>query len=314
MNTSESEEFFFEFFTNRPKLFTIYFTLTLGISIIGAFLNSLIILVKCKNLKSFNYFDILTINMAMAQIFMTVASVFFLVDEIHYKLTNDSWCGLKFYSHTFTTVFVGYSILVSLIVSLFLKKVKTIYGIIQVLIVWMLALNIAFPYVEVGLYEVPISSGIKNLCVLKFKTLDEVKNFRIIMTLIEYLIPSGLIILISILAFALNRQEIMKKSLILYPIIIGLYFIISCSYISLVDFIYFFVGISIHMPLYTTWKLFYSTISIANAFTYFWIDQNFFHRCLQLLRLDRGEVNTFYINMRNEKDEDINKVSFEQIV
>lgn len=317
MNTSESsetsDEFFFEFFTNRPTLFTIYLTLTLVISIIGAFLNFVIIFVKYKSFKDSNGFDILTINMAAAQLFVSLSSVLFLVDEIHYKLNHHSWCGLKFYSHSFSTVLVGYSCVVALIVSLFLKEPKKVYGFTQAIAVWILGVIIAYPYVDVGLFEVPISSGTKFICVLKFMTVEEVKNFRTIMTVFDYFIPSGLIILSSILALALKRQEIVMKNFIVYPMILGFYFIISCSYISLVDFFFFYAGIHIKMSLYTTWKFFYATITIVNVVTCFWMDQNFYHRCLQFLRVDRGNVKISYINVKNEKEEDINSVSFEQI-
>jgi hypothetical protein len=287
--------------------------MTLGIFVVGAFLNSLIILVKIKSLKSSNGFDILTINLAVAQIFIILSSLFFLADEIHYKIAHHSWCGLKFYSHTFSILLLGYSSLATLIIALYSKSPSKLHGLIPLIVIWILAIAVAFPNVDVSLYEVPITSGSKFICVLKFKTIEQVKKYRTIMTAIEFFVPSGLIILTLIFAFVLKRKEIEMKNFIIYPMILGFYFIISTSYISLVDFIYFYTQIQIKMPIYTTWKLFYSTISIINAVTCFWIDRNLFYKCLQVLRLDRGTAKISYVNVRNEKESDMSNLCFEQI-
>lgn len=314
MNSSESrDEFFFEFFSNRPILFAFYFAVTLAIFIIGSFLNSMIILVKLKKCKNFNGFDILTINMAVTQIFVSLSSLFFLADEVHYKITHHSWCGLKFYSHTFSILLLGYSTLATLVVSLYARNPSKLHGIISVIIVWILSITFAYPTVDVGLFEVPLSTGKKFICVMKFNAIEEVKNYRTLMTVMEFLAPSSIIISILIIACLFKRKEIQMRSFIVYPMILGIYFIISSSYISLVDFLFFYVGIQIKMPLYTSWKLFFSTISIVNAVVYFWINQNFLHRCLQFLRLDDKRGKIFYLDMKNEKEENLNNLGFERV-
>lgn len=314
MNSSESrDEFFFEFFSNRPILFGFYFSVTLAIFTLGTFLNSMIILVKLKKCQNVNGFDVLTINMAVTQIFISLSSLLFLVDEVHYKISHHSWCGLKFYSHTFSILLLGYSTLATLLVSLYARNPSKLHGIIPVIIVWILSIAFAYPSVDVALFEVPLSTGKKFICVMKFNAIEEVKNYRTLMTVMEFLAPSSFIISSSILACLFKSKEIQMRNFLVYPMILGIYFIISSSYISLVDFLFFYAGIQIKMPLYTSWKLFFSTISIVNAVAFFWIDQNFLYRCLQFLRLDEKKGKIFYFDMKNEKEEDPNNLGFERI-
>lgn len=313
MNINETrDEFFFEYFANRPTWFTVYLILTIIICTFGVFLNFVIIFVKFK--RSLNGFDILTINMALTQIFVALASVFFLVDEIHYKLTQHSWCWMKFHSYTFSTTTMGYSCFMTLIVSLCATtNIKNIYAIIAVIFVWILGTLIAYPYVDVILFEV-YTNGTKSICVLRFETIEEVKIHRTILTIFEYFLPLTLIMMASIIALIYKREEICKKSFIVYPVILGFYFIISCFYISTVDFNYFFVGIQIKMWLYSVSKLLFSSITIVNAVVYFWIDQNLYSRCLHFLKLDRGKSVISYVNVKNDRDEDdVANVCFDQI-
>lgn len=317
MNVSESssDEFFFEYFFNRPTLFMIYLTITIAIASFGSLLNFAIILVKLRNFKDLNGHDIFTINMAIGQIFIAIASITFLADEIHYRLTDHSWCGLKFYSYTLSMLLVGYTCLASLIISTCIEIPTKNQGIISVLIVWVLTATFGYPYIEVGLFSVPLKSEIefKNICMIKVKSLEQLLTYRTWMTIAEYFTPCGLLILISIIAFKIKRKDILARKFLLYPMIMGFYFTISSAYVSLVDFFFIQFGITMNLPIYLIWKIFLSTISIANAVIYLWVDEIFFRRCLQFFKLSGGNVKISYVNVKNGKDDDLKNLTFESI-
>lgn len=308
-----SEEFFFEYFVNRPTWFTIYFILTLSFCVVGGFINFVIILQKLKNYSNLNGHGVLTINMAVTQIIVGLSSVVFLIDEIHYKITERSWCSLKVHSFTFSTSLMSYSCVMALIVSLTLINAKIIHGLTASAVALLCAIAISIPYVEVSFIRLPLFSGFKTVCILRFDSIDEVKLYRLIMTTFEYFLPSAIIIITSLIAVISRREEVKKKDFIIYPMIVGIFFIVSSSYILLVDFMFFYGGIKIKMQIYFISKLFFSFIPIVNAVTYFWIDKSFFHRCLQFLRIIPGSAVITYQNITRQKDDDTDNLCFEKI-
>lgn len=309
--TEDSEEIFYEYFSNRPTWFLIFKIFTIMLSLFGTFGNSIIIIVKMRKFRELIGLDLIIINMAAVQILFSFASVFYLVDEIYHDLTEHSMCKIKFFLHSISISSTGYSCLLLLVSSCFSPKFKKNLALTSIMLVWICSLIIAYPYYNSFLWSVPTSNeDSRHICIVFVESLESIQKYRFRLALFGYLIPFSSFLGLSMVAFIKRKDELKNKELILYPIIFGFYFFATSFYIEVFDLVLYFFDLKVNMGANYIMRFLFTACAIINAVACFYVNSMFFKRCMQFLRLSSPDAVVSYkiFNATNEFENNIEEI------
>lgn len=302
----EPEENVYEYFLNRPTWFAVYSISRVIFCVLALILNGIIIIVKLKKFRDLKGIDVMIVNMAMSQIIFGFGNLFFLIDDINHELTDHSLCNAKYFLHSFQLTLSIYSCLALMIcASFFEKNLKKNYAVICVMIVWNVSIFISYPYNESYLVPINLKNGQRrNVCVTGMESFEHLKRYRYNHATLSYILPFLFLIGFLLMAFIKKREELKNKNLLLYPIIYTFYFTITSFYIELFDIALLLFKIKPNLVIFFIFKFLYSKNSILNAIAYFYVDSEFYKKCLQFLRLSPKNSK----NVRYVKHEDSHEI------
>lgn len=228
---SKDEEKLYEYFTNRPIGFVIFFTLSLIISILGILGNLMLIYTKLRKFSYLSGLDYLIINVAVSVMSLTSIFLLLLTDEMFHEFAEEGFCNTVWFLQGLAQTSIAFSSLTLIISSKYFSRISKRNATILVAITWILAFLDAYPYFGFEVFPLKMKNGqYRNVCHLSIESHEDYYSFlrhQMIMLTIEFGIPTLLLIATSCVAFLWRKPDSSTNKIIFnYSLTIAAYFIL----------------------------------------------------------------------------------------
>jgi hypothetical protein len=196
----ESEDYFFEYFYQRPVQLAFLLIFGTLISAVGLIGNVLILVIKWRRGSDRSGLEFFIINLTMMFAITTVLVLVHLLEESNFGLMTDRLCDYKVFLTEFTSASILCSLIGLIIVTRFFPKISRKQAIIVLVIIWIAAVLDAYPYYSSEAVDVFLDDEkSRRICsiahIVSEETYSEYKRHKVFMNIIEFGIPALLFVL-----------------------------------------------------------------------------------------------------------------------
>lgn len=302
-----------DYFTNRPVIFMIYFTLSFLVSVFGIGSNAILILTKVRRFAHLRGLELLIINLSMAMITLSVMFLILLTDDMFHEFSDkDYLCNIKWFLQGISQTGIAFSSISLIIVSKYFSKIDRKYAMIVISVIWMCAIIDAYPYFGFEVIPLSLSNGdSRNVCHLSISKIEDFNAFRrhqLTMMFFEFALPTLLLIITSCISFLWKLPETSTNQVIfLYSLSITIFYTLINSPLVINRFTATRGIAEMNHSVRYLFRFLLNSCVLANTIIYGYFDDFYIKEGLNLLRVGDHCDDISYDQHQEEFDNDYDK-------
>lgn len=275
---------------NRPAIFVAYALYIFIISVIGIYGNCKIIIMKLRKIRHLCAIEVVIMNFALSLILHTI-TLWIIVSEEIWPSVTEYLCNVNPIARSFTTIFVGFLIILLICTAKFSTNIKVQHVLILILIIYVASVAYAFPYFEYR--PSPVYSQDDKfkrfICVYYNPNVnsDAIEVHYKITTIFNFITCPVLIsICVIMTTFWRNSAMTCDKDIWTYSIVVGLYYLIADSPLIINAISSYFYRAEFSRGMWEFFSCLVNFTVVLNPILYgIFVDRNFLEECTKIIKL-----------------------------
>lgn len=307
---SQEEEKLYEYFTNRPVGFVIFFSISMIISILGVSGNLILIYTKLRRFSQLNGLDFLIINVAVSTIALTFIFLLLLTDEMFHEFADDDFCNAIWFLQGISQSTIAFSTISLIISSKYFSRISQRNAAILITIIWILALLDAYPYFDFEVFPIKMKNGkSRNVCHLSIESQEDYFSFvrhQMTMLIVEFAVPTLLLIITSCVAFLWRKPDASTNRVIFsYAVAIAVYYTLVNSPLVINRFMAQRKLGQMNFDFRHIFRFLVNFTVLANPIFYGYFDDFFKREVLRIFRFVNFRDEVYYQHQEDKEIEDV---------